>query len=428
MIDLDNFKDVNDSFGHKAGDDLLKGVAGALRHRVRQTDVLARMGGDEFAVLLPQADAEQAQIVADGDGQGPAAARGGARRADRSASRPASASRCSTASSDARGAGLRRPRDVRGQGGGPGPRSRLHAPAGTTRRRTARLDEAERIRRALDERTASSSTASRSSTSSTGDDRQYELLLRLRDDGAASSLPPGAFLYVAERFGLIQAIDRWVVRQAIALIAEHAARRRRSCCSTSTSRASRSAIPGPRGASTEQLLAEPGSTRAPGLRADGDGGDRQHRGGAAVRPAPAQPAAAASRWTTSARASAPSTTSRTCRSTTSRSTATSSAACRDSPMDQLVVAGHRQDRAGHGQEDHRRVRQRPEHVRPAREEGVDYAQGYHVGRPQPAHEVFSHVGVGARGRERGRVAIASGRARERLDDQPRAGSCSRRCA
>jgi diguanylate cyclase (GGDEF)-like protein/PAS domain S-box-containing protein len=65
MIDLDNFKDVNDAFGHKAGDDLLKGVAGALKHRIRQTDVLARVGGDEFAVMLPEADADEAQKVAD---------------------------------------------------------------------------------------------------------------------------------------------------------------------------------------------------------------------------------------------------------------------------------------------------------------------------------------------------------------------------
>jgi len=66
MIDLDNFKDVNDAFGHKAGDDLLRGVAGALKHRVRQTDVVARVGGDEFAMLLPEAGAEQAKVVAEG--------------------------------------------------------------------------------------------------------------------------------------------------------------------------------------------------------------------------------------------------------------------------------------------------------------------------------------------------------------------------
>jgi diguanylate cyclase (GGDEF)-like protein/PAS domain S-box-containing protein len=64
-IDLDNFKDVNDTFGHKAGDDVLKGVAGLLRERLRQTDIVARIGGDEFAVLLPQTDADHAQRVAD---------------------------------------------------------------------------------------------------------------------------------------------------------------------------------------------------------------------------------------------------------------------------------------------------------------------------------------------------------------------------
>jgi diguanylate cyclase (GGDEF)-like protein/PAS domain S-box-containing protein len=65
MIDLDNFKNVNDTFGHKAGDDFLRGIAGVLRQRGRHTDVLARVGGDEFAMLLSDTDADQACMVAE---------------------------------------------------------------------------------------------------------------------------------------------------------------------------------------------------------------------------------------------------------------------------------------------------------------------------------------------------------------------------
>ncbi|MCW8889466.1 MAG: EAL domain-containing protein [Sedimenticola sp.] len=52
LIDLDRFKDVNDSFGHQAGDDLLKQIAARLQKRIRGVDTLCRMGGDEFALLL----------------------------------------------------------------------------------------------------------------------------------------------------------------------------------------------------------------------------------------------------------------------------------------------------------------------------------------------------------------------------------------
>jgi diguanylate cyclase (GGDEF)-like protein/PAS domain S-box-containing protein len=66
MIDLDDFKTVNDRYGHKVGDETLKAVARALTRRLRETDLVARFGGDEFAVLLPHSTAENVGVVADG--------------------------------------------------------------------------------------------------------------------------------------------------------------------------------------------------------------------------------------------------------------------------------------------------------------------------------------------------------------------------
>jgi diguanylate cyclase (GGDEF)-like protein len=64
MIDVDRFKQVNDTYGHQAGDRLLQTVADCIRRETRETDVLGRLGGDEFAVLLPETDLTAASLVA----------------------------------------------------------------------------------------------------------------------------------------------------------------------------------------------------------------------------------------------------------------------------------------------------------------------------------------------------------------------------
>jgi diguanylate cyclase (GGDEF)-like protein len=60
-IDLDNFKGVNDRFGHSAGDQVLRAVVNSAKKHLRKTDVIARLGGDEFALLLPETNPEFAR-------------------------------------------------------------------------------------------------------------------------------------------------------------------------------------------------------------------------------------------------------------------------------------------------------------------------------------------------------------------------------
>jgi diguanylate cyclase (GGDEF)-like protein len=64
-LDLDHFKQVNDRFGHAAGDALLKRVARALRHGLRQVDVVGRIGGEEFVVVAPETSAREAVVLAE---------------------------------------------------------------------------------------------------------------------------------------------------------------------------------------------------------------------------------------------------------------------------------------------------------------------------------------------------------------------------
>ncbi len=65
ITDIDHFKAVNDTYGHPAGDVVLRGVAQMLREQARDTDVVARYGGEEFAVVMPETDLRGAQVIAE---------------------------------------------------------------------------------------------------------------------------------------------------------------------------------------------------------------------------------------------------------------------------------------------------------------------------------------------------------------------------
>jgi len=65
LLDIDHFKLYNDSQGHPAGDEVIRGIAGALRESIRSTDAIYRYGGEEFLILLPETEAHGASLVAE---------------------------------------------------------------------------------------------------------------------------------------------------------------------------------------------------------------------------------------------------------------------------------------------------------------------------------------------------------------------------
>jgi diguanylate cyclase (GGDEF)-like protein/PAS domain S-box-containing protein len=217
VLDLDDFKYVNDTFGHGAGDELVRTIAILLRDQVRESDVLARLGGDEFAVLVPENDPADVQKIADAlieavrehtmpvDGRAiqVTTSIGAALFDEASQTGEELLADADRAMYQAKDAG----RD----------RAFIQTPrSGPQSRRRARLSWEHRIRDALEsdlfELHAQPILNLRNNEVS-----QYELLLRMRDDEGL--VPPGSFLGVAERLGLIHAIDRWVVGEAIELLA-----------------------------------------------------------------------------------------------------------------------------------------------------------------------------------------------------------------
>jgi diguanylate cyclase (GGDEF)-like protein/PAS domain S-box-containing protein len=215
MIDLDNFKYINDRFGHHIGDEVIASVSAVLRQRLRESDLLARLGGDEFAVLLTDSAPLDAQVLADALVE---AVRGCTVRFNDSHDRRVTASIGIASFSDERpepsdvmAAADMAMYDAKDAGRNCWVNSDDEFPERQHTRR--RMSWIERIERAL----ANDGFVlfGQPIVNLAHEATDYcELLLRMKqDDGSLMS--PTRFLYVAERVGLAPQIDRWVARRAI---------------------------------------------------------------------------------------------------------------------------------------------------------------------------------------------------------------------
>jgi diguanylate cyclase (GGDEF)-like protein len=217
LLDLDNFKYVNDSLGHRTGDAVIRSVADLLRNQMRETDVLGRLGGDEFAILLPYANLDQASHVA---AKLLETVRGH-RSVFRGRRLRLTTSIGVSVISDARvqtAEELMVEADVAVYEAKEAGRDRFSVYAPTA---DGAPDAGgspawgDRIRRAIDDERFTL-FAQPILSLRTNEVSQYELLLRMRDGDEL--LPPHAFLPSAERSGMVREIDMWVTRQAIHLI------------------------------------------------------------------------------------------------------------------------------------------------------------------------------------------------------------------
>jgi diguanylate cyclase (GGDEF)-like protein len=218
FIDLDRFKLINDSGGHAAGDEFLRQIATVLRARVRTTDTLARMGGDEFAVLLHACPVEQALRIANAMRQDVAnfrfvwrekvfhvgASIGLVVLSDPDASAEEVMEQADAACYAAKEAGRDQVRVYHARAAGQQSRADMNIVETIHdaierngfrlfRQRIAGLGEAE------------------------AGARHFELLLRLVDR-EGRIVPPMVFIPAAERHNMMQAIDRWVLANALPAI------------------------------------------------------------------------------------------------------------------------------------------------------------------------------------------------------------------
>jgi diguanylate cyclase (GGDEF)-like protein/PAS domain S-box-containing protein len=215
FLDLDGFKFVNDTLGHAAGDALIARVGGLLRHAVRETDTLARMGGDEFAVLLTRCDRTAAVTVAEkllGTLR-----RDGLAGTERRGRLSSSIGIALFGAEDAVSADeLVVEADIAMYEAKDEGKDRYAIYDHARRRRKARgVRESWTVRLERAIRDDGFVLHAQPIAAICGDaSPAFELLLRLPDE-LGDLIAPGTFLHNAERLGLIEQIDRWVLKRAV---------------------------------------------------------------------------------------------------------------------------------------------------------------------------------------------------------------------
>jgi diguanylate cyclase (GGDEF)-like protein len=225
FIDLDQFKYVNDACGHAAGDRLIRKVADELKRSVRRDDIVARFGGDEFAILMQRADADGARSAAE-------AILSNMRRMahiedDRVFHVHCSIGITMLTENDLQHDELINQADIACREAKLAGRNRMflyeHS-EDTVHRIAADVGWMNRLRKAVDDDEFELRFQPINRIDS-GETEHHEVLIRLRSEKGKMILPD-AFLPAAVRFGLMSEIDLWVIRHAAQAYAEHSCRER----------------------------------------------------------------------------------------------------------------------------------------------------------------------------------------------------------
>ena len=221
FLDLDQFKVVNDTSGHLAGDELLRQVAAIARHSLRESDILARLGGDEFGIILRNLSADAASDIAEK-----------LRAAiedmtftweGRSHSVGGSIGVVPITPGVADASSLMRAVDIACYVAKSRGRNRTYLSVKDDLQITEQRTEMEwvnRIHEALQENRFFLDAQFILPPANTDGRIRYEVLVRMKgEDG--KTVPTGAFLPAAERFGIAPKIDRWVIDEAFRQLVAH---------------------------------------------------------------------------------------------------------------------------------------------------------------------------------------------------------------